>query len=84
MSRDAGVPLYVFLRKCVPDLSPGADISIPPEILNGERPPTAEELVARFPPMRVVLEFPDQGERHFLRVARRPTAGHAGLLSGVR
>jgi hypothetical protein len=71
MSRDASVPLDVFLRKCVPNLSPGAAISIPPEILKGGRPPTAEELVVRFPPMRVVLEFPNRDDRYFLRAKRR-------------
>lgn len=82
MNKYSVIPLHVFLRRVTPEPFPSAAVPIPPEILNGGRPPTAEELASWFPPMRVVLEFPDQGERYFLRVARPPMAGKAGLLWG--
>lgn len=74
------VPIHVFLRNCVSELSPAVqDAIISPEILNGEHPPSVEELVTRFPPMCVVLAFPNHDKGYLLRVAKRPKAGGLNL-----
>ncbi len=78
MSSDSVEPLHVFLKRCARSLTPNLAAVIPPEILNGVRPPTVHELVTHFPPMRVVFEFPYRGEGYFLRA--HPMAGKASLL----